>query len=131
MSSGESELEATPRGFVSEFELTASQAASKYYEVIGEKYGHLPRDKFVTEMSTNFISKDLNYYRQGVYDTCLLEKADTPRGKLILRKDTQNIGGKTVEEKLAEDIYAIYHYIQGDLSMNIIDILSEIAKSHK
>lgn len=108
----------------SEVDLTASQAAPEYYKLIREKYGRMPKDIFVTELSTKYTVEELCHYRQGVYDLSLKERPNTPRGHLIVRKDTRNIGGKTIETKLSEDIFTIYQYIEGDLSLNIIDILS-------
>jgi hypothetical protein len=53
---------------------------------------------------------------------------DTPNGELVIRKDTSNRGGCGVKEKLCDDIYVLYHFIEGDQTMDITKLFTEKTK---
>jgi prefoldin subunit 5 len=54
---------------------------------------------------------------------------DTPDGDLVLRKDTSNRGGCSAKDKLGEDIYVLYQYLEGDKSLDITKMFTD--KSRK
>ena len=59
-------------------------------------------------------------YRQTLYDHCLKHVPGTHKASLVSRKNTgHKAGGTFVHVKLAEDIYKLLHYIQGDQTQDI------------
>ena len=97
---------------------------------VRDKYGDLSRDNFKERLVDDMETEHLIHTRQGLYDLALLTISDTPRGKLALRKDTQNSGGAPANDKLADDVYVITHYLLGDESMDLTKCLSQRSKKN-
>jgi len=96
---------------------------------IRDKYGHLGKDYFRNELVNQFCENDLASFRQGLYNMSVKTVENTPIATLVTRKDTQQSGGQPLDEKLAEDIYNLFHYIQGDSSVDIYKLFPEREKS--
>ena len=107
----------------------ASQTEWGMYETIKETYGHLTKDVFKQQMSTRFSEDDLVIYRTGVYAVSMEKIPDTPEGILVTRKDTANSGGTSALIKLAEDIYNLYHYVEGDTGFDITKLFTGKSKT--
>ena len=109
--------------------LPASQSQTAMYETIKESYGNLPKDTFKQEMSTRFSEDDLATYRTGLFVVAREKFPETQEGILVNRKDTSQSGGSTAVNKLAEDIYLIFQYIEGDKSYDLTKMFSEKSKA--
>ena len=54
---------------------------------------------------------------------------ETPQGVLMTRQDTSSRGGSTIEDKLADDIFQLYQYIEGDSTVDLMRMFT--GKSRK
>ena len=107
----------------------ASQDNRDVFGNIRDRFGHLGKHDFCSEMVTAFGENDLSVFRQALYDLAVKTVDNTPVAKLVIRKGTQNSGGQAIEEKLAEDLYHIYHYIQGDNAVDITKLFPDKEKT--
>ena len=107
--------------------LLASQSEHGMYDWMKRHYGKLNRNEFKKSLIAFSVS-DLTIYRCGLYMVAKNLKADTPEGDLVVRKDTSNRGGCSAKEKLSEDIYTLYHYLEGDISMDLTKMFTERSK---
>ena len=112
----------------SEGSFIATQTERDILRTLNEVYGKLPRDVFIQRLCTEHDTKDLQHFRQSLYDLSKQSGDSVPYGKLIARKDTTNSGGKSAEIKLSEDIYILYHFINGE-DIDISELLC--AKSRR
>ena len=111
-----------------ESQVFGTQQFRDVFTCIRDQYGHLAKDIFKNELVTRFAEEnDLVTFRQSLYDLALKDVPDTPSSTLVVRKYCQ--GGATVKSKLAEDIFVLYHYIQGDLSGDIYKLFPDREKS--
>jgi hypothetical protein len=104
--------------------IIASQSEHDMYKCIKDKYGQLPKDTFKKQLLLYSVN-DLTIYRNGLYMISNSNVPDTPDGQLVVRKDTSNSNGCTDAEKLCEDIYNLYQYIEGDSSVDIIRMFTD------
>ena len=104
--------------------IVSSQSERDMYEWLKRKCGTLPRDDFKKHMS-QFSVGDLSIYRTGLYMVCKEDVPHTPIGDLVVRKDTSHSNGQTDTEKLCDDIYNLYQYIEGDNTMDIKKMFTE------
>jgi predicted nucleic acid-binding Zn-ribbon protein len=114
---------------------TPTQTERDTLKLVIEQYGKLSRDLFVTEFSANHPMEYIVHVRGSLYDLAVDTVPDTPDGQLRIRKDTQLSGGKLATDKMAEDIYQLVQYLQGDTAVDIKVMLSEksrkrLAKHH-
>ena len=105
--------------------MQATQTERQILLQITNKFGTLPRSTFVSDMCSEFNIKDLSEFRRSLYDLAVDIIPGTPVGRLMVRKDTQNSGGKCALEKVADDVYVLYQYHEGDTSMDITKLLTE------
>jgi len=106
--------------------ITLTQATREYVKLIEGNFGSLPKADFTKSFLNEYDIDDIAEARREMYELCRSEIQGTPVGELIVRKDC---GGKSVGEKLADDVYVLYHYMKGDKSMAVEDILN--VKSRK
>ena len=93
--------------------LVATQTERDIYAQIKQKVGNLPREEFAIQLQT-FLAGDntsLKELRKSLYDLAKQTVPNTPLGDLIRRK---NAGLNEAKDKLADDIYMLYQYIEGD-----------------
>ena len=102
-----------------------TQTEKDIFTNIREKDGHLGNKEFRETLAACYSETDLYEFRKSLFDYAVVEVEYTPRAPLIIRKDTQNSGGLALNEKLADDIYNLYHYIEGDKSFDIYKLFSE------
>ena len=107
----------------------ASQSEHDMYTTMREKYGGLPKAKFKQVLSERFDTNDLSTYRHGLYAVAKVVNKNTQNGTLVFRKDTSHKGGATEEIKLAEDIYNIMQYIDGDDSIDLQKMFTARSKN--
>jgi hypothetical protein len=105
--------------------MQATQTERQILAEITSKFGTLPRSTFVSDMCNEFSVKELSEFRRSLYDLAVDVLPDTPVGRLMVRKDTQNSGGKRASEKIADDIFVLYQYHEGDSTMDIARLLTE------
>ena len=108
--------------------LNPTQTERKTLKELNDQYGSLPRDTFVETIVEKLSLDDLCNIRRSIFDLALETIPDTPRGNLIVRKDTQGHGGLPASDKLADDIFNLVQYHSGDSSVDIVKILSEKSK---
>ena len=101
------------------------QSEMDVQQQIQQRYGTLPRSSFVGKLTEELTSDEISDIRRDLYDLALERIPDTPSGTLMVRKDTQNSGGKPAVDKLADDVYILYHFHQGDKGMDISKLLTE------
>ena len=109
--------------------LPASQSQKEMYDTIKADYGQLPKDKFKRDLSRLLCASDLAIYRAGLYSVAQEQFPETPQGVLMTRQDTSSRGGSTVEDKLADDIFQLYQYIEGDSTVDLMRMFT--GKSRK
>ena len=102
-----------------------TQTDQQILDEIRRKYGGLPRSEFATDMSNTFSVEDLMEFRRSLYDLAQETVPETPSGTMMVRKDTQNSGGKPASAKLADDIYVLLQFHEGDKNMDITKLLTE------
>ena len=89
-----------------------TQTEREIFHLLKENYGSLTKDIFKNELASAYNKADLQEYRQTLYDIAKVDLPNTPNAALIPRKD--RAGGQPAKEKLAEDIYVLFHYLEGD-----------------
>ena len=107
-------------------EFVATQTERNIRDEINKKYGDLPKDTFKETVLNEVSITDLLEIRQSLYDLSVLTVPGTPRGTLSTRKD--RIGGASAADKIAEDVFLLNHYLQGDTTINLTKCLSEKSK---
>jgi len=112
----------------SDSSVVPTQTERDILDTLHTKYGDLSRDIFIGHLCGDVHQHDLISIRRSLYDLALQTISDTPRGTLAMRKDTQNNGGASAMDKLADDVYTLTHYLQGDTSMDVMKCLSEKSK---
>jgi hypothetical protein len=79
---------------------------------------------------SQFAVGDLSIYRSGLYMVCKEDVPNTPLGELVIRKDTSQSNGSTDTQKLCEDIYNLYQYVEGDTSIDFKKMFTEKSRRH-
>ena len=98
----------------------STQDLGDIFTIIRDKFGHLSKQEFVYSIVVDRTGEDLRVYRQALYDHCLKHVPGTHKATLVTRKNTSHkAGGTSLDVKLAEDIYKLLHYIQGDQTQDI------------
>ena len=93
---------------------------------IRDKYGHLGKKEFCNNLTSEYSEDDLAIFRQGLYDHALKNVPNTPTANLVVRKDTSHkSGGMSLDYKLSEDAYNLFHYIMGDHTYDICKVFSD------
>jgi hypothetical protein len=108
------------------FPFVATQTEREIRDSIIKKYGSLPKDKFKESVVNEVSYPDLLEIRKSLYDLAVLTVKGTPQGTLAIRKD--RTGGAPAADKLAEDVYLMTHYLQGDTTIDLTKCLSEKSK---
>ena len=110
--------------------LEASQTERQILQLLKDKYGSLNRESFCQSVVSDCLQVDIDEYRRSLYALALIDKPDhCHKGVLIQRKDTQNSGGQTAAQKLAEDLYVLYQFLEGDITVDLTRLLSEKSKA--
>lgn len=109
--------------------ITATQTEENIEEQVRTKFGNLSRDAFKDKIVQDVAANDLLHIRDALYDLCLRDIDSTPRGTLVTRKDSTRTGGQSVDYKVADDIYQIYHYYQGDTSVDLLKLFTERSRA--
>lgn len=82
------------------------------YEQIRAKFGTLNKSAFKRKMKSTLDVKALKDTRQALFDLAKRKRYDCPDGRLVERLPRSN--SAPVADKLSEDIYTIYHFIEGE-----------------
>ena len=108
--------------------LVATQTERDIYAQIKQKVGNLPREEFAIQLQTLLggDNASLKEIRKSLYDLAKQTVPNTPQGDLIRRK---NAGLSKAKDKLADDIYMLYEYIEGDNKVLLIKLFKN--KSRK
>jgi len=109
-------------------EMWTSQTESEIFDQMKDQYGLLPRDTFKEKVGKKFHVTDLITFRRCLYELSMDKISGTPKGQLIVRKDTTHSGGCGASDKLADDIYVLMQYLQGDQNMDITKMFTEKSK---
>jgi len=89
---------------------------------IRDRFGHLPKEDF-RENLVKFKESDLSVFRESLYGVARKEIPDTPEATLVTRKAQGS--GPSLKTKLSDDIFTLYHYIQGDLSVDLYKLFPD------
>ena len=108
--------------------LVATQTERDIYAQIKQKVENLPREEFAIQLQTLLEGDNtsLKEIRKSLYDLAKQTVPNTPQGDLIRRK---NSGLSKAKDKLADDIYMLYQYIEGDTKVPLIKLFKN--KSRK
>lgn len=107
-------------------ELCVTQQQTDVFVNISEQYGGKSRSQFIEDLSEEYTTEDLGIYRQALYDYSVKKVPNTPRATLVTRKDTSNkSGGVSLSIKLSEDVYKLFHYIEGDQSVDLCKLFPD------
>ena len=90
---------------------------------IKEKFGNLAKEDFKSGLTEQFKEDELHIYRQALYDFAIKNVPNTPFATLVERKAMT--GGSSVKTKLAEDIFTLFHYIEGDCTIDLFKLFPE------
>lgn len=94
------------------------------------KYGEYPKDIFKQRIVDALDVDNLHHIRGAMYDLCVRDVPSTPQGTLIARKHTTRSGGKSLAYKIADDIFQLYHYYHGDISVDLVKLLNERSRAN-
>ncbi|KAL3870688.1 hypothetical protein ACJMK2_038732 [Sinanodonta woodiana] len=94
------------------------------YMQIKTKFGTFNRSTFKKRLKTALDVKSLRDSRQALFDLAKKKRYDCSDGRLVERLPRTN--SAPVEDKLSEDIYIIFHFIDGE--NNYSDMKSCISK---
>lgn len=91
-----------------------SECALAIYEEIAQKFGSFDRVKFKQNLGVLYRDspENITHVRQCLYEVALDRRPDTPKGQLVKRN---NSGQCKAIDKLLEDIYTLFHYIEGNV----------------
>ncbi|KAL3870928.1 hypothetical protein ACJMK2_038956 [Sinanodonta woodiana] len=90
----------------------ASQLERCILAEIRDKYGKLDKQLFKRELSNNLDITSLRHIRSSLHDIGRLSHTGYPSGRLVER--TSRSDSAPVKEKIADDIYTIFHFLEGD-----------------
>lgn len=95
-----------------EHSMTSTQIDRGMYTQLLQTVGSFDKVKFKKRLRSIYKGKvdELAHVRQALYDLALDSKHDTPRGTLVRRT---NGGHSSAIEKYLDDVYALFHYIDG------------------
>jgi hypothetical protein len=102
-----------------------SQTEVEIVDYFEKNYGKLNRSDFINDIVKLCTMDQLVKFRASMYELALHTIPSTPSGQLRVRKDTQNNGGKSAAEKMADDLYILLQYHQGDNNMDIASMFTE------
>ena len=97
------------------------------YNLIKTEFGQLDRKTFKTSLLQYTDSNDLKPIRTSLFD--LVRKSDNSLSEAKLIERTNRDNGQPPGEKLADDIYVIYQYIEG--GNNFSDLKQCLSRSRK
>ena len=106
-----------------------SQDIRDVFSNIRDSYRYLGKVNFRNELMSAYSESNLSEFRQALYDYAIIHVSNTPVATLVVRLDTQNRGGNAIDHKLAEDIFTLFHYIQGDSSSDITKLFQSKDKA--
>jgi hypothetical protein len=105
--------------------MQTTQTEREILAQIKSKFGSLPRQTFISDMCSEFTMNTMSEFRSSLYNLAVDIVPETPVGRLMIRKDTQNSGGKSASAKTADDVFILYQFLEGDKSMDISKLLTE------
>ncbi|KAL3891313.1 hypothetical protein ACJMK2_003575 [Sinanodonta woodiana] len=109
-----------------EEDLIATQTEKNIYLQIDSKFGTLDRDDFKKKMCLELDAQNLKDIRLSLHDLAKLEKSNYPVARIVER--TVRCDSAPLDERLAEDIFILYHFLAGD---NNLSELKSLASRHK
>lgn len=91
-----------------------SECALAIYEEIAQKFGSFDRVKFKQKLGVVYRDspENITHVRQCLYEVALDRRPDTLKGPLVKRN---NSGQWKAIDKLLENIYTLFHYIEGNV----------------
>ncbi|KAL3859856.1 hypothetical protein ACJMK2_010045 [Sinanodonta woodiana] len=92
-----------------EDDLIATQTKKNIYLQIDSKFGTLDRDDFKKKMCLELDAQNLKDTRLSLHDLAKLEKNNYPVARIVER--TVTCDSAPLEERLAEDIFILYHFL--------------------
>jgi Skp family chaperone for outer membrane proteins len=99
-----------------------------YYRIIQSKFGQLDRTNFKRELLQNTEAEDLKPIRNSLFELtrqngdCLLRES-----RLVERTNREH--GASIEVKLSDDIYLLFHYLEG--TYTIADLKPLLSRSRR
>lgn len=98
------------------------------YRIIQSKFGQLDRTNFKRELLQNTEAEDLKPIRNSLFELtrqngdCLLRES-----RLVERTNREH--GASIEVKLSDDIYMLFHYLEG--TYTIADLKPLLSRSRR
>lgn len=108
---------------------TENDIDNSMYHSVQDKFGQYDKRSFRETIVNTLDINDLRSVRKSLFDILKKNnpKDDIPDGKLIERAQREN--SPPADEKLADDIYVLFHYLEGDGKIN--DVKACISKSKR
>lgn len=97
------------------------------YNLIKSSFGQLDRKSFKQELLTHTDVDDLRPIRNSLFDLIRKQEHAYSECKLVERAQREN--GQPIEEKLADDIFIMFHYIEG--ANNVTELRQCISRSRR
>ncbi|CAG2190194.1 BTBD1_2 [Mytilus edulis] len=85
-------------------------------EIISTKFGQLDRYSFKSELLQNTDTDDLKPIRSSLFELTKKKEHVLLESRLIERTHREN--GPSIEEKLSDDIYTLFNFLEGNLTSN-------------
>ncbi|CAG2187539.1 unnamed protein product [Mytilus edulis] len=86
------------------------------YRIIQTKFGQLDRYNFKSELLQNTDTDDLKPIRSSLFELTKKKEHVLLESRLIERTHREN--GPSIEEKLSDDIYTLFNFLEGNLTSN-------------
>ncbi len=112
-------------------DITASQEkridGALYDSMIEKGFRGMNKETFIHKLCADMGNDAslINDVREGLFELVSVYHKSAPKGKLIARrKNSYKVGGISNTEKLSDDIYNIFQYLEGDTSIDLKKLLS-------